>query len=273
MLSEIFSAYCEAQLKILQQRESDRPLPAIQGDFVMRDDQQGLSNNDNLPVAIDVDFEGDNNVSDRLIQGSLLRCVDGHWTNRDGMVFGDDARFLVLGTTTALQRWQNNLPADVIMKKAGEPLPPADDLNATIPENTWERDLNGEPRPPWAKTYVVYLVDVNDASIYTYANGTVGARVAVERLRDRVTWMRRLRGEKVVPVVKLANRLVSKRFGKLGPEFTILEWRDLSADLPAPTVPRQIEQKAQDPVKRVGQPVSEPPWSEILDDDLPNDLK
>ena len=67
--------------------------------------------------------------------------------------------------------------------RAMQPLPDIDELNAKIPEEEWETGLDGKPRPPWQKQYIVYLVDPTDAGIYTYINGTFGARIAFDRLK------------------------------------------------------------------------------------------
>ena len=41
----------------------------------------------NLPIPIIDDGFGDSADSDRIIQGSIVRCVDGHWSDRDGISF------------------------------------------------------------------------------------------------------------------------------------------------------------------------------------------
>jgi hypothetical protein len=232
---------------------------------------------DNLPVVVDDGFE-DSGGTDRLIQGTILRCVDGRWSTRDGDI-PTGKRLIALATTEALQCWREGTVIDEIIKVPGESLPDIDELNAKFPKETWEQRHN-EPRAPWVHSYVAYLLDPADASLFTFINSTNGAEVAVNRLKERVRWMRQLRGARVSPVVALGGRLVSKKFGKLGPDFKILEWRDLGGgNLQAPpTAPQQIEhqdsgKQAKDPVKQAGRPVKEPDLAEILDDDLPDELK
>ena len=88
--------------------------------------------------------------------------------------------------------------------------------------------LNGKPRPPWVRQHIVYLLNPVDAAFFTFINGTVGAAIAVDRLKNKVVWMRQLRGSNVVPLVKLDTKPMKTRFGqKMRPEFTILEWRQL----------------------------------------------
>lgn len=187
-----------------------------------------MSNTTNLPIITDDGF-GDPDVdAERIIQGTIIRCIDGQWTDADGTAFGPDTMMLALGTTMCLQRWENQKPVKTIRKISNEPLPDVDELNAKIPKEDWELGLNDEPRPPWVRQHVVYLINPDLAALYTYINSTVGASIAVDRLKSKVMWMRQLRGAHVVPLVKLDSKPMKTRFGKkLRPEFTILEWRQL----------------------------------------------
>jgi hypothetical protein len=101
----------------------------------------------------------------------------------------------------------------------------------------------------------VLLLDPSDASIYTFANGTTGAQIAWERLVDRVSWMRALRGATAFPLIKLDSRSMKTQFGtKLRPEFSIADWRDLGrTDKPA------IEATTTAPV---GKPINAPTTAE-----------
>ena len=88
----------------------------------------------------------------------------------------------MLNTAEALQRWENQRPVETIVKQPGRPLPDADELNAKIPKKRWEKGLDGQLRAPWVKQHIAYLLDPKDASVFTFINSTVGARIAVERL-------------------------------------------------------------------------------------------
>jgi hypothetical protein len=217
----------------------------------------------------------------RIIQGVILRCVDGHWSDRDGLA--PPAELLAMGTSSALQCWQDGMPTDTVVEQPGEPLPDVNELNAQIPEAEWEKGIDGKPRPPWVLQFVVYLIDPHTGETYTYINGTTGARIAVERLQDKFKWMRALRGN-VVPIVKLDSRPMQTKFGqKMRPDFTVIEWRELSPQngggaIEQKTVP-QIEQAKPDakPATKkkttIGKPVKPPTIQEELNDDLPDSLK
>jgi hypothetical protein len=210
----------------------------------------------------------------RLIQGVILKCVDGHWADFDGLTPASE--LLVLGTTRALQcRGDGEVLDEIIEVPGGEPLPDVDELNEQIPENEWRPGLDGNPRPPWQLHYVAYLLDPKSASMYTYLNSTIGARIAIERLNSKFSWMRALRGENVAPIVKLDSRPMKTSFGmKMRPEFTILEWREFDVRIGiTPTPMKQIESKPiesndnKKPDTVIGKPAKPPSGKEITDGD------
>jgi hypothetical protein len=197
----------------------------------------------------------------QIIVGTFLRFTDGSWTEM-GIPVPSGLKLLVIAVNEVLQRWADERVVDMVTEK---PLPNVDDLNAQIPESEWEKDLNGNPRPPWVHTYVAYLLHEQTAEKYTYANSTTGARICVETLQDRVAWMRKLRGSNVVPEVELTSRPMTTRFGiKQRPEFKIVGWKKLGDDGHAPPTP-QITGPATPGIADV-KPV---PTSELLNDDLP----
>jgi hypothetical protein len=205
-------------------------------------------------------------TSERLIHGPLLKCIDGRWSTQDGPDLTGH-QLLALATANAVQRWHLKEPPDTIVD-SGAGLPDVDELNAKIPRAEWEPGLDGQPRPPWQRQYVVYLLDTADASLFTFANGTVGAKIAWERLRDRVSWMRALRGTAVFPLVTLDSRPMKTKIGtKLRPEFSITDWRDLGGPgNPAleSAPPRVLEAKTAAPVGKTIKAATE-----SLDDEIP----
>jgi hypothetical protein len=203
-------------------------------------------------------------TADRLIHGSLVKCTDGRWTSEGVDVTG--SQLLALHTVKALQRWEAQKPVETILQVPDGVLPNVDDLNAAIPKNTWEAGLNGEPKPPWQLQYVVYLLDVSDASLLTFANSTFGAKIAFERLDDRVAWMRGLRNASVLPLVKLDAKSMKTKVGpKQRPEFTIVDWREYPALESTPPT-RAIEGKTAAPIGKLGKA---PTTTETPDDGIP----
>jgi hypothetical protein len=215
--------------------------------------------NESLPTVASHDGFDDTNVDDRLIQGTIIPCVDGVWSARDGTSLSPGTRYIVLATAEALQRWEGQRPVETILKKPGKALPDLDELNAKIPKKRWEKGHDGGPRPPWVHQYVAYLLNPKDASVFTFINSTLGARVAVERLKDRVRMMRALRGEKVCPIVELGAKLFPTRHGlKQRPDFIIHDWCKLGS-------PQAASAPA---IAEISQPVEAVSLKEELDDEV-----
>jgi hypothetical protein len=191
---------------------------------------QHVATTASLPID---DGWNDTDPNDRLIQGTLLKCVDGVWTAGGAAA---PKQLLALATVTALQLWKLQKPVNTIVKRPGHPWPHIDDLNAEIPEEDWEVGLDGQPRAPWQKQFVVYLLEPNTAENFTFANGTAGANQAVQNLKNAVKGMRLLRGDHVVPLVELQSRPMKTKFGtKQRPHFHVIEWRNLDGGFTLPS--------------------------------------
>jgi hypothetical protein len=181
----------------------------------------------NLPIPVESDGFDKTETIDRIIQGTLLKCVDGNWTDRDGLP-APETPLLAMSTATIIQRWEDQKPIETIVQRPGQPLPDVDDLNAEIPQSEWEEGIDGNPRPPWQLQLVVYLLCEATAERFTFASGTTGAKFAVSDLRTRVHDMRFMRGQGVLPVLELSSKPMKTKYGcKLRPEFKIIGWRDV----------------------------------------------
>jgi len=219
-------------------------------------------------------------VKRRLMQGVKAKCVDGRWSDGDGLPMPPVV--LVAGMHRVAQCWKDGQVLDEYWEDDG-PLPDIDDLNSQIPQTEWELGLNNKPRPPWSLFFVVYLVNPETADTYTFVNNSVGAKIAFERLETKFGMMRRLRGHAVCPLVRLENRpmkIASLGITKLRPEFTAFDWRDLgnggdaqTAQLPPPTDNNPDGAAAKPPAEKkkatVGKPVKPVTQQEELDDECP----
>ncbi len=169
----------------------------------------------------DDDGYGGSITGGRLIKGTIARFTDGRWSDRDGMEL--PSVLLALAISEALQKWEHQKPTEVITDK---PLPDVNELNASVPRETWEAGLDGQPKPPWVHQHIVYLIDPGTGAFLTFVNSTIGARIAVEQLKESVIVTRHLRNSHVVPVVKPTSRPMKTRFGqKMRPHFEIIGWR------------------------------------------------
>jgi len=211
---------------------------------------------------------GDADTDARIIQGTLARCVDGHWSDKAGT--GLPKRVLALSTVTAVQCWRDQKPVETIVE---QPLPDVDALNAKIPQDTWEVGLDGKPRPPWQRQWIVYFIDPDTAAKYTFANGTTGARIAVGDLKDAVKCMRAMRGGNVVPLVELASAPMKTKFGqKLRPHFKIVSWVAPGGGMPvveSKSIVPQLEHKPSVPGRSPLKVVPPPMIDEELNDEVP----
>jgi hypothetical protein len=210
-----------------------------------------------LPI---VSFEGDDNCSNQLIRGTRIKCTDGHWSASDGTAVTADMQFVAIGTKQAVQRWLDGVPS-VIEKEPGKPLPDVDELNGAIPQDEWDDGIDGKPRPPWQKVWVCYLISIRDGTLFTFINSTIGAKIAVNQLNDRVQVMQALRGANVVPVVTLGSAPMKTSFGqKIRPDFKIGDdWRELTSTGLQQIAPKQI-----------GKPVKPATLKEEPDDCIPS---
>src|SRR5262249_7605188 len=111
-----------------------------------------------LPAIAD-GFDDNTDADNRLIQGTIIACVDGLWNAKDGTSLSQGARYVVLSTAEALQRWEAQRPVETILKQPGQALPDLDELNAKIPKKRWEKGLDGELRAPWVHQFIAYLLN------------------------------------------------------------------------------------------------------------------
>ncbi len=215
----------------------------------------------NLPAITGDNFGGNFKKTGGVPQYSaeqFLKYKDSEYSTGDGVPIPLGTALLAMGTNDFLQRWEDSRPVEHIIDA---PLPDIDTLNAAIPKKLWRIGLNGEPDAPWKHVFLAYLIDPATASAYVFQNSTVGTRIAIERLRDRVMWMQRMKSStSIVPLVKLDVRAMKTRFGvKKRPELTIVDWRDLAAPTAA---------VANNPTPQIGGPVAAPTSKEIFNDEI-----
>jgi hypothetical protein len=195
------------------------------------------------------------------------------WRDQDGCA--PPKQLVAIFINERLCRWQEGQP-DYITEK---PLPDPDELNKQIPKDTWEKGLNGEPRPPWEHQAVLGLIDPGTGMKFIFSSSTVGAHICTDELREAVAMMRLLRGVKVVPVVELSEKPMRTKYKmSLRPYCRIIDWKILGGDggaipvqpvapqLPAPA-PEAAKPQANETLEKMG--AVEPVTQEIIDDMIP----
>ena len=201
-----------------------------------------------LPTLMPTDGFEDHREGDeqRVIQGSIVKFTnEGSWVTRDEEELPADQELIATGIIRVLQKWINKMPDPDATRilKPGENVD-LEALNEAAPKSEWTEDPNGK-RGPWQCQYLMYLLDPKTMDRYTFATGTVGGGIAVRDLRDKVTWMRRMRGQNIFAVVTLADKFMKTKFsGRQRPHFVVTRWIALGGDnanaLPAPAL-REIE--------------------------------
>jgi hypothetical protein len=206
-------------------------------------------------------FDQPGDQSGNTIIGLMEKFVDGDWTT-GGLPSDPKRRLVAVAVDTILQRWQEQRVIETIGEK---PLPNVDELNEATDRNTWELDLNNNPRPPWQRAHIVYFLDLDNAERSTFVSATTGAAIAVSRLKDKTHWMRRMRGTNVVAQIELTWAPMQTRFGmRKRPDFKVVGWVDFTAGgstLPPTSGPKQLP-----PVEP--KQVEEPSTAENLNDSI-----
>jgi hypothetical protein len=220
-----------------------------------------IKNDANLPMPVEHDDGFDDHSEDGGGLGAFEKFNDGEWTT-GGVPADPKRRLLAVHVEVFVRRWRGKKAEDIRDK----PLPDVDDLNASVPKAEWELDLNGQPREPYKRTYRVDFLDLDTGEHTNFISDTKGAKAAYLRLKDEVVWMRKMRGQAVVPQVVLTSAPFKTGYGmKKRPDFKPVAWFDLSGG--GPTAVQAQAPKALPPVAPT--PVKEPSISEEMNDEIP----
>jgi hypothetical protein len=194
-----------------------------------------------------------------VIQGTIIKFTnEAVWLTRDEEKLPSDRELIALNIGRVVQKWIDQLPVETRILEPGEKFPDIEELNEKAPRSEWTEGRDGKPCGPWQAQYIVYLLDPKTMERYSFPTSTVGGSIAVRELREKVLWMRRLRGQNVYAVVTLSDKFMKTRFGgRQRPHFVIVRWIMLGAEekaaLPAPA-----------------QEVKEPTLAEELNDEIPD---
>ncbi|WP_271523275.1 hypothetical protein [Bradyrhizobium sp. CCBAU 53380] len=170
--------------------------------------------------------EGDGRESAiRVIQGSKWSFTqDCKWVDDSDQAIPADTEVTVVGIERVIQKWVDDVPVETRFIPHGELIPNIEKLNAACPKEEWGEDVNGKPRGPWQFQYVLYAVDTDMGKI-TFPTGTVGGKICISELRDKVVNMRKFRGEHVYPVVSPSTAWMNTKFGgRNRPDFKVKRW-------------------------------------------------
>jgi hypothetical protein len=178
--------------------------------------------------------EGVDSPTNGLIQGQIVKFTnEATWVTRGGEKLSGTLELVALNVIRVVQKWGDGQPIETRVLEPGEKFPNVEELNANVPQSEWRDGPDGKLHGPWQAQYLVYLFNFNPdtAERFTYATGTIGGGIAVRDLVDRVSLMRKVRGENVYAVVIPSNTLMNTRFGgRQRPHFVIKRWVALGGD-------------------------------------------
>jgi hypothetical protein len=212
-----------------------------------------------------------------VIQGALLKFSnEAAWVTRDGDELLADLELIAIDVGRVVQRWQDQQPVETIVLEPHQKFPDIEDMNEKVPRSEWVEGPDGQPRGPWQAQHILYLLDPKTMDKYTFPTGTAGGRIAIRELRDKLVWMRRLRGLSVYAVVLLCDTFMRTRFGgRQRPHFKIVRWVRLGGEggeveaLPPP-VAMPVQPTPQSEPELPLTTITEPSIQEDMDDEIPD---
>jgi hypothetical protein len=138
----------------------------------------------------------------RVIEGEILKFVDGVWTvSKQPVPAG--TQFIPVRLQMAWVKWRGQKPVDYVWPQINGYLPARETLGDDD-EDDWPAGLNGNPEDPWRNTRFIYMVNTRTAETVTFTNHTVGIRRCYEALGKAVTNMRAAHPS-ALPIVELAS--------------------------------------------------------------------
>jgi hypothetical protein len=161
--------------------------------------------------------------SPRLIQGELVKFSNEvTWVTRGGEELPCTIELVAVNVTRVVRKWADGRPIESRALQPGEKLPSLDELNANEPQSAWREGPDGKLHGPWQAEYLVYLLNPDTAERFSFATGTIGGGIAVRDLIDRVSLMRKVRGEQVYAVISPSAAPMKTRYGtRPRPQFVV----------------------------------------------------
>jgi hypothetical protein len=193
----------------------------------------------------DRDDDNDCGSAGALKGGTLLRYAKGVWSDRDHNLIATGTRLIVYNCDAVLQ-WFSADGVKTIWRDEKGRLADPDELNLQIPQAEWRiGKFDDRPEPPWARYFVVYLIDPDSGRALTYINKSASASIAYVELKKQIRNKRLICGAPVIPVVELQEAVWHSRRRNLDvvrPDFRIIGWRTRGALQPTIAPPEPVQQ-------------------------------
>jgi hypothetical protein len=165
-----------------------------------------------------------------LVGGKIGFSIAQIWVDRDGNKLPPRLELVVNKILRAVQKRDldgNPIAEHTHILEPHEKWPDIEALNETCPKSEWREGPDGKLRGPFGGQRFVYFVDMQDMSLYTWPSpkDTIGSRMCINDLRDRINLTRKFRGVDVYPVVELSDTFMPTRFGgRQRPHLPVKRW-------------------------------------------------
>ena len=230
-----------------------------------------------------------------VIQGNLIKFSnEAAWLLRDNEELLADFELVAVDVARVVVKWgPDQAPIETIILAPEQKFPGIEEMNENTPREEWVEGPDRQMRGPWQGQHVLYLLDIKTMDKFSYPTSTTGGRIAIRELRDKLVWMRRLKGANIYPVITLADKFMNTRFGgRQRPHFVIKRWVRLGGEggevealpspSPSPSMTAQLDQFAKPADKPAQQTTSQsdlpltevkqPTLAEELNDEIPTDF-
>jgi hypothetical protein len=184
-----------------------------------------------------MNIDDDDGVAPNALRGGTrMKYVNGVYSDGSGNPIPagpGGAQMLVIQMDIGVQRWQDGTATVKWRDPKTGKLPDPEDLNDEIPRSQWENGLSGEPKPPWAYIFCIYLLDVSAGKKWSYVHDTTSAKIAYQELKNAIQNKKILTGIELLPIVELKSGTTwkSKKFGLVPrPDFNPVKWLQRGAD-------------------------------------------
>jgi hypothetical protein len=184
--------------------------------------------------------------SSRVIKGDILKFKDGKWfSGKSPIPLSPDLVLAAGATTSAWVTWPDGQPTYVAADARGI-LPDRKTLGDTDTEQWAVSKFTAKREDPWQRLKVIYLLNPITAGVMTHASGTVGTRLAINELADKIAMIRQSRPG-AMPMVKLSSVPMPTQFGlRDRPHFEVVEWRGGSTSDAPEILPPSVREELND---------------------------
>src|SRR5262249_45693405 len=144
-------------------------------------------------------IEGQDSHASGPIQGAMLKFSNQcEWLLRSGDAVSPDRELIMADVGRWLIYWLPDAAGPDWEKSRallpGQKFPDTQALNEATPREQWIEGPNGQPRGPWENQHVVYLLDPNTMTRFSFPTSTIGGHMAVRDIVDATLMRRRIQG-------------------------------------------------------------------------------